>query len=108
MSQKAENSGSYNSVTHHSSNKKIPKDFSETDVFIDIFSSSGGRAYKICPVKWLVVDQGFGIDVTCCQGQCQPKSMQDIEKIVKLNADGTQKALTPKETFLRWALLVDK
>ena len=34
--------------------------------------------------------------------------MIDIEKLVKLNADGTSKALTPKETFLRWAQIVGK
>jgi hypothetical protein len=34
--------------------------------------------------------------------------MVDIEKLVKLNADGTSKALTPKETFVRWAQIVGK
>ena len=32
--------------------------------------------------------------------------MQDIEQLVKLNADGTCKALSPKETFVRWAQIV--
>ena len=45
-----ESSVSINSGTHHSSNKKASKEVTDTDAFIDVFCSAGGRAYKVCPV----------------------------------------------------------
>ena len=45
-----------------------------TEVFLSKFSSNEGKTYRLCPYKWTINDQGFGTDVTCCSGECQPKS----------------------------------
>jgi hypothetical protein len=42
----------------------------ELDAFIKKFTSLDGKVYKLCPKEWLITDQGFGVDLQCCQGDC--------------------------------------
>ena len=42
----------------------------ETDTFLKVFTSKHGPVYKLCPKEWLITDWGFGVDITCCQGDC--------------------------------------
>ena len=73
----------------------------ETDVFLTKFcTEQDGHAYKICPEKWTIDDQGFGI---WWEGDCQPKSFQDIRKTVRCETEGLQQQMTDKEIFFRWA-----
>ena len=61
----------------------------ETEVFIAKFCSSAreggtssGNTFRICPEKWTINDQGFGADMTCCSGECHPKSFKEIRREV--------------------------
>ena len=73
----------------------------ETDIFLAKFCSEhDGYAYKICPEKWTIDDQGFGI---WWEGDCQPKSFQDIRKSVRCDTEGLQEEMTEKEIFFKWA-----
>ncbi len=43
---------------------------SETDAFLNVFTSKHGPCYRLCPKEWIITDWGFGVDITCCQGDC--------------------------------------
>ena len=63
---------------------------SETNVFLAKFCGEGGNTYKICPEKWTIDDQGFGIDLTWCKGEVQPMSFVDIKREVMRATEGLQ------------------
>ena len=76
----------------------------ETEFFIAKFCTAEGNAYRLCPEKWTINDQGFGTDVTCCNGECRPKSFQDIMKEVKRISEGLQTQMSEREIFFKWAV----
>ena len=88
--------------------EKKSDETNETDIFLTKFCSEGGQTYRLCPEKWTINDQGFGIDVTCCGGECQPKSFNDIQKEVKRTTEGLQTQMSNREIFFRWAVQVNR
>jgi hypothetical protein len=73
---------------------------SETEAFLKVFTSKHGPEYKLCPKEWLITDWGFGVDITCCQGDCHPLSIRDIRKMSHGSSD--------RECFMNWARLIGK
>ena len=66
------------SSDHVDESPKSQSSPNETDIFLAKFCSEhNGHAYKICPDKWTINDQGFG---AWWEGDCQPMSFQDIRK----------------------------
>jgi len=98
------NSQQKNEETNSNSNILKPHYLSETDAFLGLFTSMNGQVYKVCPKRWTVNDVGFGPDMTCCDGDCQPLSMNEIKKIIKPKSERP----TSKEYMLAWARSVGK
>lgn len=72
---------------------------SDTDAFLKVFTSKH-VSYKLCPKEWVITDWGFGVDITCCGGDCQPIAMKDIRKLAHGAND--------KEMFVNWASILGK
>ena len=81
------------------SNEQLAR-LSDTDAFLKVFTSKTGPTYKLCPKEWLITDWGFGVDITCCAGDCHPISMHEIRKMTHGNDD--------RECFLNWARLMGR
>lgn len=43
---------------------------------------------------------GFGPDITCCGGDCQPLTMKDIRKVTQGDNDN--------DSFMQWARMLGK
>jgi hypothetical protein len=56
------------------------EEFSETTTFLKVFGQKDGHLLKMCPKEWVITDTGFGPDITCCMGDCEPVTLSQMRK----------------------------